>query len=180
MSRFLLSHAEKADLNQYWYSDATIQAIAHEVEAVASKVAFLSTPSIYFSLKPNSLLRQASWLMDLDEQWADEPGFYSYDFNQPESIPEECLGAFDCCVIDPPFITEEVWGKYAITTKLLLKPGGKIILTTVAENKDLLKRLLGVEPTAFKPSIPHLVYQYDLYTNYPSERFSQSNPEIPE
>lgn len=32
----------------------------------------------------------------------------------------------------------------------------------------------------FQPSIPNLVYQYNVFTNYPSERFAQKNPEIPE
>jgi len=34
--------------------------------------------------------------------------------------------------------------------------------------------------TAFMPSIPNLVYQYNLYTNYASEVFANKNPEIPE
>ena len=33
-------------------------------------------------------------------------------------------------------------------------------------------------PPAFRPSIPNLVYQYDLYTNYHSEALDQLNPEI--
>ena len=33
---------------------------------------------------------------------------------------------------------------------------------------------------AFLPSIPHLVYQYNLYTNYNSDVYSKKNPEIPE
>jgi hypothetical protein len=71
----------------------------------------------------------------------------------------------DVVVVDPPFITEEVWRKYAITAKLLLKPEGrfrvslfqictflgssvgKVILTTIAENKDLLFELFGATPT---------------------------------
>lgn len=59
-------------------------------------------------------------------------------------------------VVDPPFITEEVWRKYAIASKILLKSGkdestglyfGKVILTTIYENKNLLKELLDAEPT---------------------------------
>ena len=89
--------------------------------------------------------------------------------------------------VDPPFIVHDVWKKYAQTAKLLLKSGfdktgnplGKVVLTTVRENADLLNELFGVTPTAFQPSIPHLVYQYDLYTNYNSSTFSKLNPEIP-
>lgn len=75
----------------------------------------------------------------------------------------------DIVVIDPPFITKEVWDKYAITAKLLLKtgidnegtevaanvdvnffagrPNGKVILTTVLENAPLLKDLFDASPT---------------------------------
>ena len=35
-----------------------------------------------------------------------------FDFNTPDGFPEELKGTFDCVVIDPPFITREVWEKY--------------------------------------------------------------------
>lgn len=44
-----------------------------------------------------------------------------YDFNHPEAIPEHLQHSFDCVVIDPPFITREVWEKYAQAAKLLLR-----------------------------------------------------------
>ena len=96
MNRFLAGHEEKADLNQYWYSQATIDVIVAEVEEVSEKAAFLSTPSIYFSLKRSSPLRKASWVFDLDKQWESEPGFFAYNFNDPENVPDECKGSFDC------------------------------------------------------------------------------------
>ncbi len=37
-----------------------------------------------------------------------------YDFNKPEEIPAEIHGTFDMIVIDPPFITREVWEKVRI------------------------------------------------------------------
>ena len=45
-----------------------------------------------------------------------------------------------------------------------------------------MEELFGAVPAVFRPSIPHLVYQYDLYINYPavSPILSASNPEIPE
>ena len=51
MNRFLMKTREDGDLNQYWYSERSIAAIQREVEEQASKACFLSTPSIYFSLK---------------------------------------------------------------------------------------------------------------------------------
>jgi EEF1A lysine methyltransferase 1 len=50
-NRFLQRNPEKGDLNQYWYSVKTIQAMADDVvEHASAGAAFLSTPSIYFSL----------------------------------------------------------------------------------------------------------------------------------
>jgi EEF1A lysine methyltransferase 1 len=68
----------------------------------------------------------------------------------------------------------------AQAAQLLLKPGGLVLASTIAENADFMKELLNVTPQVFKPSIPNLVYQYRLYTNYESSTLSQLNPEIPE
>ena len=62
-------------------------------------------------------------------------------------------------MIDPPFITAACLEGYAATVRLLLAPGGKVLLSTVRENEALLAGLLGLKPLAFLPSLPHLVYQ---------------------
>ena len=50
-------------------------------------------------------------------------------------------------VIDPPFITREVWEQYAKASELLLKPEGGLVLgTTIDENAPFMKELLGCEP----------------------------------
>ena len=95
---------------------------------------------------------------------------------------------FDLIVIDPPFITKSVWEQYATTAKLLSKKKAEyhstttslVIATTVDENKDLMKDLFGCKPVSFRPSIPHLVYQYSVYTNFTSSVLSNDNPELEE
>ena len=62
-------------------------------------------------------------------------------------------------MIDPPFITHACLERYAKTIRLLLAPGGKVLIATVLENAPLLKELLGVEVQNYLPSVPHLVYQ---------------------
>ncbi|DBB12443.1 TPA: hypothetical protein ACH3X3_005248 [Trebouxia sp. C0006] len=126
----------------------------------------------------DSQLRKNSALFDLDKQWSSEPNFVVYDFNNPEDIPANIHHTFDCIVIDPPFITHEVWRQYAAAAKLLLTPEGRILLSTIPENDSFLKKLLGVDMQNFKPSIPRLVYQYCIYVNYSSELLSQPNPEV--
>ncbi len=65
-----------------------------------------------------------------------------------------------------------MWRKYAEAIKKIIKKDengnivGRILLSTIQENKLMLSELLGVKARLFKPSIPHLVYQYCLYSNY--------------
>ncbi|CAM9183992.1 unnamed protein product [Pylaiella littoralis] len=177
-NRFLIKNPENGDLNQYWYSQATIDTIAAEVaEFGAGGTAFLSTPSIFFSLDKE--LRAKCKVFDLDTKWAKDPGFVRYDFTKPEDIPEAVRGKFDMVVVDPPFITRQV--RYTAAIQLLLRPGGAglVLCSTISENAPLMQELLGANPCDYKPSIPNLVYQYSLYVNYDSKRLGFANPEIP-
>lgn len=193
-AEFLKNNEEDGDYNQYWYSPKTIEQMVLDMvnQSQCSDssycIAFLSTPSLYFSLPVE--IRDTSYVFDYDKKWNNDRGFVFYDFNKPdENIPATLLNNCDMVVIDPPFITREVWEKYSITANLLLKkghnsiinePNGKIIGTTVYENKDMLMELLNTKQNVFMPSIPNLVYQYNLYTNYNSVVFNKKNPEIPE
>ena len=131
--------------------------MVNECELYGTKIAFLSTPSIYFSLK-NKELKANSKVFDFDKKFEKDPGFVFYDFNKPEDIPKEMTKAFDMVVIDPPFITREVWEKYTEAAKILLIDEGKILLSAIDENESILKELLQVNRKLFRPSIPNLVY----------------------
>lgn len=53
VAQFLALNPEKGDMNQYWYSSNTIDAMVADVYAHGGaplSVAFISTPSLYFSL----------------------------------------------------------------------------------------------------------------------------------
>lgn len=50
MGSYVWCCAQNADFNQYWYSPRTIRAMADEVEASGGHAAFLSTPSVYFTV----------------------------------------------------------------------------------------------------------------------------------
>lgn len=53
---FLIRNKENADFNQYWFSLKTIQFINDQISSQKpKKIAFLSTPSIYFSLENEDL-----------------------------------------------------------------------------------------------------------------------------
>ena len=188
---WLLAHKEEhttghaADLNQYWYSAPTIATIVatlreHCLPQRKSTLdcAFLSTPSLFFALKPAE--REHSRLLEYDTSLGEgEANFVRYDFHQPDALPAELKGSFSCVVIDPPFITSDVWLLYVQAAKYLLAPDGQVVCTTVIENAPLLEQHLGVRPSRYLPSIPNLPYQYALYTNFPAAQLDQPNPEVP-
>lgn len=184
MRSFWDQHPEKEELNQYWYSPRTVEALALEVAEQCPKdgvCAFLSTPSVYFAVKKlRTTTSLRCILLDFDRKFEkEESNFVFFDFNEPTAIPPELHLTCDYVVVDPPFITEEVWRKYSISIQALLRPeSGKILLTTIRENEKLIQDILNCSVQKFKPSIPNLVYQYSLFTNYPSSQLSQANPEI--
>ena len=71
ITKFIEDNPEDGDHNQYWYSESTIAAIIRDqvdqYEIAGSPaggltIAFLSTPSLYYSLP--EALRQNSYLFD--------------------------------------------------------------------------------------------------------------------
>mmetsp|Transcript_8029 Transcript_8029/g.11378 ORF Transcript_8029/g.11378 Transcript_8029/m.11378 type:complete len:258 (+) Transcript_8029:214-987(+) len=204
---FLKHTKEDIKMYQYWYSKATIDALTAEVKDYATRVAFLSTPSVYFSLGECDL-RRRSRLFEFDRKFEKAPGFVFYDYKHPEKIPKEYLHAFDYVVIDPPSVREDVLLLYAKAARSLLhqsssvpkcgtfccsrkeiitgRGGGplprRILISSLAGEKHakVMYRYFRVSPCVFLPTIPNLIYQYHLYTNYESERLSLPNPDQPE
>lgn len=72
-----------------------------------------------------------------------------YNYKEPEKIPSELHQTFDFVVIDPPFITEEVWSLYAQAAKLLLKPG---TMTRTISRADYDRMCLGLANAVIKCS----------------------------
>ncbi|CAD7958495.1 unnamed protein product [Amoebophrya sp. A25] len=192
---FLKSTKERGDLNQYWFSEKTIKVFIRIIEGhiekgVAAggqkpKVALVSCPSLYFSVA--AALRQYCIVLDIDEQWRDDPGFVYYDFNMSfadEAEAGELTGhKHDCSlvVIDPPYITEEVWRKYAVCANYLARAApapAQLLCTTVFENRQMMQEILNVKPCHFRPSIPNLVYQYCVYVNFEHALLTEANIEI--
>jgi hypothetical protein len=66
-----------------------------------------------------------------------------------------------CLPLNVAVLWREVIG-FWVPVEMVLSPSactGKVIASTVAENALMMDALLGAKPVAFKPSIPHLIYQ---------------------
>ncbi len=70
-------------------------------------------------------------LFEYDKRFAAFGSSYIYyDYNLPESVPEQCFNAYSVVVVDPPFLAKECLQKVAETVKKISKAGAKIILCT--------------------------------------------------
>ena len=178
---------ENSDYNQYWYSDNTVNTIVMELELVKPvRVACVSTPSVFLAAVeagiPCDLFEFDTCIGNLSWAGKGSNKFVQYDFRSTD-MDQLYWGAYDVVVADPPFITSDVIECYARHIKQLLMPGGKVIFSSTAENGPNLKALflLDFKPARFKPSIPNLVYQYELFVNYiPHDNsvLRMSNPEV--
>lgn len=181
-NKFLKIYSEKENFNQYWFSEKTINFIVNQVETYGHKCAFVSTPSIFFSC--NSKIQENSYLFEFDEKLIKKhKNGVKFDFNNFTDLSDQFYNYFDFIVVDPPFITEFAWGCYADFIKLISKKENdtyqaKILTCSIAENENMLKKMLNLGVRNFQPSIPHLVYQYNFYTNYEDEELSKINPEL--
>ena len=179
--KFLKRTPENADFNQYWFSEKTIQFILNQIQKnnAGGRIGLIATPSIFFSLPADT--QEKSYLFDIDDVLISKhKNGRKYDFNWTNYDEKfsDLKNSFDFIVIDPPFITEEAWSKFASFAKYLANDKCKILVSSIAENDGQLKRLLNLDIKNFKPSIPHLVYQYNFFANYDDEELNQKNPEI--
>jgi hypothetical protein len=179
-NKFLKITGETEEFNQYWFSESTIEFIINQVERYGKSIAFISTPSIFFSVSPE--IQEKSILFDYDEKFTKKhknAKIFDYrDFDESNLKINGFFQNFDFIVVDPPFITKEVWQKYSDFIKIISTQDAKILASSISENKGMLNEFLNLEIKNYQPSIPHLVYQYNFFTNYKDEDLDSANPEI--
>ncbi|KAI9009100.1 putative N6-adenine methyltransferase-domain-containing protein [Hyaloraphidium curvatum] len=146
--------AEDYQLSQFWYDVPTREALAGEcLAAHQGTVGFLSTPGPYFAYKRAG--GGEAVLFEYDARFAVGAGdeFVRYDYAEPNALPERCRGAMDMLVVDPPFLSEECWLRFALAIRLLSAPGAKILVCTGAVMKPFLARILPqLRVTRFRPA----------------------------
>lgn len=186
-NKFLKLFSEKEDINQYWFSESTIEFIVNQILKHTdenSKIAFVSTPSIFFSC--DDAIKQRSKLFDFDDRLLKRhTNAVKFDFNDFVELikNEEFISRFDFVLIDPPYINEPSWTKFAEFARIISKKENeiikaKILTCSIAENQEILKKLLDLKMQKYQPSIPHLVYQYNFFANYEDELLDRLNEEI--
>jgi len=181
-------------LNQYWYSEITIETLSHTIEETVGsgggRVAFLSTPSLFFAVSEE--VRSEAVLLEFDHKWDSHSGFRFYNFHEGVGAVQgtgDLLGQFKLCVIDPPYIDKAVWEKYITASDALLAPGGQLLMTTIPENEAMLRsacakfavRDWDFQSHRFTPVNLNCVHKFAVFTTFASAALEKENTEaVPE
>eukprot|EP00041_Stephanoeca_diplocostata_P024169 m.605607 g.605607 ORF g.605607 m.605607 type:complete len:271 (-) comp22466_c0_seq1:2546-3358(-) len=147
--------APNAKLNQYFYSDETLDALSTSVALRANfgqlkSVAFVSAPSAFFKFVSAGLFRNVQLLLlEYDDRFAAEASqkgeFLKYDYNENPmvSIPETYKGKFDLVICDPPYLSRECWTSFHRTAEVLKTPEtGCLLYCSIPDNEPLLRSLV--------------------------------------
>ena len=138
-NKFLKLTPENELYNQYWFSEDTIKFFIEQVTKYGKeKIGFIATPSIFFTLSKE--MQNKSYVFDIDEKLTKKhPNGRKYDFNDGdyEAKFPDLKHSFDYLVIDPPFITEEAWSKFANFAFVSIAPI-IIVKQSLLNNDDFL------------------------------------------
>ncbi|KAI3409936.1 RING [Globodera pallida] len=171
---------ENWQLSQFWYTDETCRQLVDECICAlngSGRVACLSCPSVvaHFmdtkEVKTNAIELS---LFEYDTRFADKFGnvFVYYDYRRPLDVPDKFHHQFDFLLVDPPFLSDECLIKVAQTIRLLSKRsengGSKLLMNTGVVMEQLLKRILDVKKTDFRPTHKNnLANEFWSFSNYP-------------
>uniref|UniRef100_A0A914HAJ1 Protein-lysine N-methyltransferase n=1 Tax=Globodera rostochiensis TaxID=31243 RepID=A0A914HAJ1_GLORO len=172
---------ENWQLSQFWYTDETCRQLVDECICAlngSGRVACLSCPSVvaHFmdtkEVKTNAIELS---LFEYDTRFADKFGnaFVYYDYRRPLDVPDKFHHQFDVLLVDPPFLSDECLIKVAQTIRLLSKRsesgGSKLLVNTGVVMEQLLKRILDVKKTDFRPSHKNNLAN-EFYKQHPNQQ----------
>ncbi|CAH2244845.1 EEF1A lysine methyltransferase 1 [Pararge aegeria] len=160
---------ENWQLSQFWYNDATVQALVKVVDKLLpcnGKVALISCPTLFVPVKRHLGNRANVTLLEYDRRFeVHGADFIFYDYNLPDKLPADLEHTFDLVIADPPFLSEECISKTSQTIQLLAKE--KIVICTGAIMKENIEKLLGLKQCVFQPQHRNnLANEFSCYANF--------------
>jgi len=170
--------AEDWQLSQFWYTQETSDRIANEAigilsilpEGNDSKIACLSTPSVFRTLKKMCPNGRNYFLFEIDTRFqffGDQ--FIFYDYKYPVNIPKKFYQAFDIIIADLPFLSDECLEKYSQTISFLSRNSCSclLILTGAILEPLVHSRFANMRTLHFKPTHRNnLQNDFACFANY--------------
>ncbi|XP_045531112.1 EEF1A lysine methyltransferase 1 [Pieris brassicae] len=160
---------ENWQLSQFWYNEATIQALVQVIEKSVpngGKVALISCPTLFVPAKRHMGNRISLSLLEYDRRFEiHAPDYIFYDYNIPDKLPQGLEHTYDLVIADPPFLAEECIQKTSETIKLLSKD--KIVVCTGTVMRENIENLLNLKICEFEPQHRNnLANEFSCYANF--------------
>lgn len=167
-------------LSQFWYNNETKQTLSvvcqklmHTTADVKMKIALLSCPSLYDSIRKVAVDTTVR-LFEYDRRFSCYgEDFVFYDYNSVTDDPEymsDYLQQFDIVLMDPPFLSEECISKLAQIVKKISAPTSKLILCSGEVVEDWASKYLGLQKCLFRPEHErNLGNNFASYANFPMD-----------
>lgn len=163
---------ENWGLLQFWYTDATADAIADALlDGLTndSVVCVVSAPLAYAAFhRRASLPTEHLYLLEYDQRFELLAGdkFVAYDLNKPLELPSHLLGKADAVLVDPPYLEQECQANMAATVKALARPGCKVISSTGERMRAVVEREFGLRMTTYEVAHRGLKNEFRCYANF--------------
>merc|ERR1711936_1428001 len=113
-------------LSQFWYTDATADALATAVAAAVAnverpRIACVSAPTLYRALKRLDKPNMRAEVFEYDNRFAAYGSdFHFFDYKAPLEVDRSLREQFDLVFADPPFLSDECLTKTAVTISACL------------------------------------------------------------
>lgn len=118
---------EDFGMSQFWYDEATANALASEALKTPGRLAFVSCPTAFHALKKLAPNRKDVFCFEFDRRFGELYGeeYIFYDVHRPDDLPQHLQNTFDFVMCDPPYINAEMPNLIGQTMRLLAKDVGE-------------------------------------------------------
>lgn len=173
---------EDWQLSQFWYTDATADALARAVAAAVAnverpRIACVSAPTLYRALKRLDKPNMKAEVFEYDNRFAAYGSdFHFFDYKAPLEVDRSLREQFDLVFADPPFLSDECLTKTAVTIRYLAKEPHRLVLCTGEVMTGLAKRLLELNLCQFLPEHSNnLANQFRCFANFDLDALISKN-----
>jgi len=173
---------EDWQLSQFWYTDATADALARAVAAAVAnverpRIACVSAPTLYRALKRLDKPNMKAEVFEYDNRFAAYGSdFHFFDYKAPLEVDRSLREQFDLVFADPPFLSDECLTKTAVTIRYLAKEPHRLVLCTGEVMTGLAKRLLELNLCQFLPEHSNnLANQFRCFANFDLDALISEN-----
>lgn len=147
-----MKRQERHELEQYFFDPVSVERVV-EIASFFDRPCLLCAPTIGSAM---AKLDRPATTLDIDDRFADVPGFRRWDLTRPTYLQE----TFDLIICDPPFLNVSLRElRQAIRVLSHFDNATPLMVSYPIRRKDALLRVFAdfeIVPTGFRPKFATL------------------------